>query len=265
LQSYFAKRSIAVAIAATLVTTSALARPASQMTDLVGGRAASGESQMEARGFTFITSSKGDYNTVHSYWWNSRDKNCLHVETYDGRYTAIRDGTNSDCHRSSGNGNAAAAVGAVAGIAILGALLSHKSHQKDDKNYNEQQTAEFERGYNDGLHNASYHNYNRSDVYSHGYERGVEQRSYNLQSHSQRGGYSSKDYIRGSGGLEQKCQRAVAKATGARVIGTNRIEESQAATAIYVNVQGANAPWMCLGYRNGTIGEVRFTGSEGAL
>jgi hypothetical protein len=261
----FCAKFLSSALCIAMVATPALARKANQMTDLVGVKASSGESQMEARGFTFITSSQGDYNTVHSYWWNNSDKNCLHVESYDGRYTAILDGTNGDCHRSSGNGNAAAAVGVVAGAAILGALFSHKSHQQGNKNYNDQQTAEFERGYNDGLYSAAYHNYSRSDVYAHGYERGVEQRNINLRSHSQRGGYAASDHIRGPGGLEEKCHRAVAKATGARVIGTNRIEESQAATGIYVNVQGAQAPWMCLGYRNGTIGEVRYTGSEGAL
>jgi hypothetical protein len=256
---------LASALCAALVATPAMARKANEMTDLVGARASSGESQMEARGFTFISSSEGDYNTIHSYWWNNRDKNCLHVETYSGRYTAMSDGTNSDCHRSSGSGNAAAAAGVVAGAAILGALLSSKSHHQDGRNYNEQQTGDFDRGFTDGLHNASYHNPGRSDTYSHGYEKGVEQRNINLRSHSGRGGYAAADYIRGPGGLEEKCHRAVARETGARVIGTNRIEESQAATGIYVNVQGANAPWMCLGYRDGTIGEVRFTGSEGSL
>jgi hypothetical protein len=254
---------VAAVACAALVATPVLARPASQMTDLIGARGSSGEAQMEARGFTFIAGSDGDHNTKHTYWWNNRDKNCLHVETYDGRYTAIRDAKNSDCHRSSGN--AAVAVGAVAGIALLGALLSSKSHHQDDKNYNDQDTAEFDRGFNDGLHNAAYHNYSRSEAYAHGYGKGTEQRNINLRNHSRRGGYASSDYIRGPGGLEEKCQRAVARQTGSRAIGTNRIEESQAATAIYVNVQGAQAPWMCLGYRDGTIGEVRYSGSEGGL
>lgn len=74
-----------------------------------------------------------------------------------------------------------------------------------------------------------------------------------------------KDPIRSPGGLEDKCHAAVAKETGARVIGTNRIEESEAATGIYVNVEGAQAPWRCLGYKDGTIGDVMYTGSEGAL
>lgn len=73
-----------------------------------------------------------------------------------------------------------------------------------------------------------------------------------------------KDIIRGKGGLEEKCLKAVAD-QGTTVIGTNRIEESEAAIAIYVNVEGGQAPWRCLGYKDGTIGEVMYTGSEGAL
>jgi major membrane immunogen (membrane-anchored lipoprotein) len=173
-------------------SSSVSARPANQMTDLVGARASSGESQLEARGFTHITTSEGAYNTKHAYWWNSRDKNCLHVETYDGRYTAITDGTPGDCHQKSG-GNAGAAVGAVAGVALLAALLSHKSHNHDDGQHHAAEVDEqqYDRGFNDGLHNTAYHNYDRSDFYARGYQAGVTQRSNNTRSHSGRGGYTS--------------------------------------------------------------------------
>lgn len=71
--------------------------------------------------------------------------------------------------------------------------------------------------------------------------------------------------IRGPNSLESKCAKKVGQETGARVIGTNRIEESEAAIAIYINVEGGEAPWQCLAYRDGTIGDVMYTGSEGAL
>lgn len=71
--------------------------------------------------------------------------------------------------------------------------------------------------------------------------------------------------IRGPNSLETRCSDRVAQETGARVTGTNRIEESEAAIEIYVNVDGAQAPWRCLAYRDGTVGEVMYTGSEGAL
>ena len=71
--------------------------------------------------------------------------------------------------------------------------------------------------------------------------------------------------IRGANSLESKCAAKVGRETGAPVIGTNRIEESEAAIAIYINVQGGEAPWQCLAYRDGTIGDIMYTGSEGAM
>jgi hypothetical protein len=71
--------------------------------------------------------------------------------------------------------------------------------------------------------------------------------------------------IRGPNSLESRCADMVADQTGARVLGTNRIEEAEAAIAIYINVEGAQAPWRCLAYRNGMIGEVMYAGDEGGL
>lgn len=72
------------------------------------------------------------------------------------------------------------------------------------------------------------------------------------------------DPIRGPGGLEEKCLARVKQETGAPSTSTNSIEESEAAIEVYVNVEGADAPWKCLGNRDGSIEEVMFTGSEGA-
>lgn len=74
---------------------------------------------------------------------------------------------------------------------------------------------------------------------------------------------AGRDVIRGPNGLEAKCLKAMA-AQGLKVLGTNHIEESEAAIGIYVNVVGGEAPWRCLGYRDGTIGDVMYTGDEGA-
>jgi hypothetical protein len=66
---------------------------------------------------------------------------------------------------------------AVGAAALLGiAALAHKSHQRDDRNYNEQQTADFERGYRDGLYNNSFNSRGGSVEYSDGYNKGVDER-----------------------------------------------------------------------------------------
>ncbi|RYE41135.1 MAG: hypothetical protein EOP21_09030, partial [Hyphomicrobiales bacterium] len=59
---------VASAALAVGITAPAMARSANQMSDLVGGKASAGESQLEARGFTFITGSTS-VDTKHSYWW----------------------------------------------------------------------------------------------------------------------------------------------------------------------------------------------------
>jgi len=73
------------------------------------------------------------------------------------------------------------------------------------------------------------------------------------------------DMIRGAGGLEEKCLAQVNDMVGGGVIGTNHIEEAESGVMIYVNVQGAEAPWQCFGYRDGTLDNVFYGGDEGAL
>lgn len=146
---------------------------------------------MRSRGFNHISSHDSYSNGfVTSYWWHGGNKNCVAVEASRGEVMTVNDAKGSDCGYSN-DGNVAAAVGIVAGAAILGALLSHKSHHSEDKNYNQSQTGDFERGYNDGLYGGTYHNYSRSDAYSHGYERGNDERLGNLRGSGGRGGYAA--------------------------------------------------------------------------
>ncbi|MFZ9396797.1 MAG: hypothetical protein ACO25F_12150 [Erythrobacter sp.] len=170
------------------------AKGANDLRDLVGARAGQAENTVESRGFTYITGHEGKHDSKHTYWWNSREKTCVHIKTSDGRYESITDATNADCHQSGGGGgDAAAAAGVVAGAVLLGALLggNHKKGHHDDENHygNVNDEAHYERGFQDGLHNVSYHNYDRSDAYSSGYSDGVEQREANTQHHHGRGGY----------------------------------------------------------------------------
>lgn len=175
-------------VATAFVATPVLAEKASQLVDINGMRGSSAESALQSRGFSHVSTHKSNSGFVNSYWWNERDDNCVTVEVYDGRVMTINDATDQDCGHHKGS--AGAALGAVAGAAILGALLSHKSHHREGRDYDETQTAEFERGYQDGLHHAQYHNYNRDDAYAHGYEKGADEREANLSHHHRRGGYA---------------------------------------------------------------------------
>ncbi|CCA91593.1 hypothetical protein [Novosphingobium sp. PP1Y] len=74
-----------------------------------------------------------------------------------------------------------------------------------------------------------------------------------------------RDFARVPGGLEGKCLASVGEVTHAPVLGTRSIDGSGPTIKIYVNVQGAHAPWLCRGNRDGTIAGVMYTGSEGEL
>lgn len=184
------KRMVAGALAsAAMLITPVAAKQTAGLQDLVGVRGSSGETQLEMRGYTHIET-HADSDRKHSYWWNGDGKKCVHVVTWDGKYQSIEDASKSDCNQKDGS-NTGTAVAAVAGIAVLGALLASKKHHRDDKEYDANQTAQFDRGYRDGLYNAAYHNYDRSDAYSNGYQAGVQERGANLNHHYGRGGYQA--------------------------------------------------------------------------
>jgi hypothetical protein len=191
----FVMRTASLLAAAAMVMPGvpAMAQTPGSVRDLVGAKAAGGESTLEDRGFHYITGSTKN-SRKFNYWWNGNTKECVKVVTYDGRFETITKTTNADCNQKGGSGDKTAAI-AIGAAAILGiAALASKSHHRDDKYQDERSTAEFERGYRDGLYNHAYHNYGRSDAYSHGFEEGVRERSqessYRPGSHAGFGGYS---------------------------------------------------------------------------
>lgn len=173
-----------------LAATPVLAEKANQLVDINGSYGRDAESALQSRGFAHVSTHKNDMGYVYSYWWDEADDDCVQVEVYNGRVETINDAADQDCGHHKGN--AGAAVGVVAGAAILGALLSHKSHHHDDNKHHEsaEDEAHYDRGYTDGLHNAAYHNYDRSEAYSNGYTAGVNEREANLSHHHRRGGYA---------------------------------------------------------------------------
>ncbi|WP_439534477.1 hypothetical protein [Polymorphobacter sp.] len=186
---------VALALVATPVA--ATAKSANELRDLVGARAAGAENDLESRGWVSISNHR-DGDRSQNYWWNPSRKDCVRVTTRDGRYQAITDAGASDCNQKGGSdGAVAAAVGVAALIGVL--ALSHKSHHRDDKEYqNQNDYADFERGHRDGLYNHSYSNDRRSDAYSDGYQSGVNERnhqsSYRPEYRQYRDGYQNSNY-----------------------------------------------------------------------
>lgn len=124
-----ARRLIAGAVSAALVSTPVLAEKAKNLSNLVGIRASSGESELQSRGFSHVKTEENGSTKV-SYWWHAGDKNCIKVDTWDGRYTAIVDASDSDCGHKSGSGAAVGAAAVIGAVAIGALLLSRKDKNR---------------------------------------------------------------------------------------------------------------------------------------
>ena len=87
---------IPAALAAAFASSSAVAQSAPDVEDLVGARAAGGETQLLSRGYVSRQS-----NIVRdqrfTFWWNERTGRCISVSTVDGRYAAIRGVPPANC------------------------------------------------------------------------------------------------------------------------------------------------------------------------
>lgn len=210
----FSKMGISVVVCASMLAQSvpAFAETPGSVRDLVGARAAGGETTLEERGFTLHHGSTKNDSKIN-IWWNPSTKECVRVTTYDGRFESVEKTTNADCGQRSGSKNDAGIAIAVGAAAILGiAALSSKSHHRGDRYNDQQSTADFERGYRDGLYNQPYHNYSRSNAYSDGYSQGVEQRGHETSYRSNNynmGGYRAHTYVGDLNG--QTRQRAVSE------------------------------------------------------
>lgn len=169
-----------LASAALLAPQLAHAQKANGLSDLVGARAPGGESALQSRGWVHIKTDQGD-DRVWSYWWQPAQKSCVSIAVREGRFDSITPTTAPDCNqKADGKGPSGSAVAAGVGIAaIIGAIaLAHKSHNHDNgQHYDDDASdAAYERGFRDGLYSQAYHNYDRSEPYSRGYEAGVSQK-----------------------------------------------------------------------------------------
>ena len=75
-----------------------------ELSDLVGARASSGESELQNRGYSFVKTEEGG-DRKWSYWWSNNRRICVSVMTNQGRYGAITSSPAIDCGRNSDNSN----------------------------------------------------------------------------------------------------------------------------------------------------------------
>lgn len=78
--------------------------PVQDLRGLVGMRAASGQMELESRGFAFINNTEGGDRKWSNYWNGARQL-CISVVTFNGRFDSIVSAPAIDCGRNSGGGN----------------------------------------------------------------------------------------------------------------------------------------------------------------
>ncbi len=192
----FLRRTVAISVACTLASSPVLAGTApGNLADLTYQESDWAKEQMRSRGYTRI---HGDWhnNRNWTYWWSNAGSTCIKMQD-DGRtvqslVTTVAMDCNqkeSDDNKSGMSTGAKVAIGAAALIGV--ALLASKSHQRGEKHsQDEKSTAEFERGYRDGLHHERYHNYQNTSAYSDGYNAGQQKRDQETSYRSNSGYHS---------------------------------------------------------------------------
>lgn len=89
-----------------LVAVTAAHAQSTGLTDLVGARAGQAEGELQARGYRWVRTEKGD-DRSYAYWWSADRRQCVTVATMDGRYSAITPTTAPDCRQPAGGSSPA--------------------------------------------------------------------------------------------------------------------------------------------------------------
>lgn len=149
----------------------ASAQVPSNLRDLVGARAAGGETELRARGYEFDHLDEGA-SAKFGYW--RRGDECVQVTTRDGRYLTIVEARNL-CRKKSSGSDASAVVAGVAIIGLAAALAAHKK-KHDDADRDRDHDAEYERGYQAALYGSDYDDRHESEGYHEGFLAGQSER-----------------------------------------------------------------------------------------
>lgn len=85
--------------------------------DLIGTKAAGGETDLQDRGYTWVrTTTQG--NSKLGFWWKPGRSGCIQVTTSDGRYSAIRDVNTSQCSQDGNLTSGQATAGGISAEAM---------------------------------------------------------------------------------------------------------------------------------------------------
>ncbi len=82
-----------------LLGSPALAQAPADLQDLVGARAGSAESELQRRGYEFVSATTGA-DRKWGNWWNRSSRQCVTVSTVEGRYDSIVSTLPADCRQT---------------------------------------------------------------------------------------------------------------------------------------------------------------------
>lgn len=150
---------------------------AQDWSSLQGMRSSAASDNLRSRGYRPSGHSGG-----FDLW--SDGHTCVGVRSRSGSVSEARGFHQRDCGATSDSGSDAGA--AVAGLLIAGligaAVASHDDHHHRDNQHGSdaRNEAEYERGYNDGLHDGAFSDYDRNPAYSEGWDAGQRERQNRL-------------------------------------------------------------------------------------
>jgi hypothetical protein len=175
----FTKSFAALSVCCALATGPAYADRRDDLSDILYQSTDWGAGELRSRGYVLVHSDQHDRKTWQ-YWWRDHSNTCVKARAVAGKYDELTTTASTDCgqyHEAATKGSAAAGI-AIGAAALLGvAALAHQSHERDEKHGNDSRSvAEFDRGYRDGKHHERYHNYNKTEAYSDGYNAGQRER-----------------------------------------------------------------------------------------
>lgn len=129
----------------------ALAQTPADLSDLVGARGSSGETQMEARGYALVRATQVR-DQSWTFWWSNVQRQCVAISTTDGRYAAISNIPAQNCQPGGAAAPAQVPVAPPSNVLTLvcygegehAAFSSHTDYvwNKDRKRYEPTQRME---------------------------------------------------------------------------------------------------------------------------
>jgi hypothetical protein len=77
--------------------------PVKALSDLVGARAGQAENTLRQRGYQFVKRESASGDSVYSYWRETKNKQCITVQTKQGRYASFAYALPESCGSTSSN------------------------------------------------------------------------------------------------------------------------------------------------------------------